>query len=186
MSLILASQSPRRRELMRIITEDYVVRPSDFDESLISEAEPCALVRHLAFEKANAVSHTAEDVVVGCDTVVALNGEIFGKPRDKEHGRRMMRALSGNTHSVVTGVCVLRGEERRSFECETKVTFYPLTPGEIEDYLSTPEPYDKAGGYGIQDRGGLFVERVEGDYNNVVGLPVAQLYRLLRTMGAVR
>lgn len=182
-NLILASQSPRRRELMRLISADFIVRPSDFDESAVAESDPITLVRRLARGKAAAVEHAPEDIVIGCDTVVTLDGKIFGKPHSREDARRMMETLSGRTHSVITGVCVLLGDSVRQFECETRVTFYPLTVGEIESYISTDEPYDKAGGYGIQERGGLFVERIEGDYSNVVGLPVAGLYRLLRSIG---
>ena len=178
--IILASKSPRRIELMRLIAPDVLVRPSHFDESQIHESNPALLVRRLAYEKASAVGAENAAIVIGCDTVVALGHEIFGKPRDKMDEIRMLRALSGNTHSVLTGVCLLIDGERRSFECESQVTFFPLTEAEMEEYASSEEPYDKAGGYGIQGKGGLFVERISGDYNNVVGLPVGQLNRILR------
>lgn len=179
-TIILASKSPRRIELMRLITPDFIVRPSDFDESQVREDSPTQCVRRLAFEKANAVQAENNEIVIGCDTAVVLGNDIFGKPRDKADEIRMLRMLSGNTHSVLTGVCLLEKGRRHSFECESLVTFFPLTDAEIEEYASSDEPYDKAGGYGIQGTGGLFVERISGDYNNVVGLPVGQLNRRLR------
>lgn len=182
MALILASQSPRRRELLKLITEDFLVRPSDFDEDLVEEKDPAELVKLLAREKARSVEYTPEDVVIGCDTVVALDGRVFGKPADREVAREMLRQLSGKTHIVLSGVCVIAKGREISFVTETKVTFYPLTEEEIEAYLDTGEPFDKAGAYGIQGKGGLLVREIWGDYNNVVGLPVASLAKILRKM----
>jgi septum formation protein len=179
MRVILASKSPRRIELMRWITEDFLVCPSLFDESGVAEPDPERLVLALAEGKARALPRAAQDIVIGCDTVVALDGRVFGKPKDLPQAREMIRALSGRTHSVLTGVCILCGGESTRFCSETKVEFYPLTEDEIERYIHTEEPYDKAGGYGIQERGGLFVRGICGDYNNVVGLPVSELARRL-------
>lgn len=179
MKLVLASKSPRRIELIRQIEEDVIVRPSDFDESTVSVSDPEALVLALSEGKARAVPRASDEIVIGCDTVVALSGQIFGKPHSVEEARAMMHALSGKTHSVFTGVCVLGEDFCERFFNETQVTFYPLSEEEIEAYIATPEPYDKAGGYGIQERGGLFVREIRGDYNNVIGLPVAALARIL-------
>ena len=199
MKLVLASQSPRRLELMKLISSDlaadglldtpnFTVIPSDFDESGVEETSPTALVRRLAYEKASAVRGlcNAEDIIIGCDTVVTLDGGIFGKPSGREDAVRMLSALSGRTHTVLTGVCILYGEQSLRFESASDVTFFALTPGEIESYCDTPEPYDKAGSYGIQERGSLFVEQIAGDYNNVVGMPASALYRELKKLLAKR
>ena len=178
-NLILASSSPRRLELLSLITPKFQVIPSDFDERKITITEPFLLVRTLSFSKASTISSTSDDIVIGCDTVVFCEGEILGKPEHPEQAYTMMEKLSGKTHSVITGVCVLHNHVVHQFECETLVTFMTLTPAEIESYIATDEPYDKAGGYGIQGKGGLFVEKIEGDYANVVGLPVSKLNRLL-------
>lgn len=137
------------------------------------------LVRKLAYEKAKAVKKIREGVIIGCDTVVAYENEVFGIPKDKSEAETMLRKLSGSTHSVITGVCVLEGEERYSFECETRVSFFPIDEKALFSYLSSDEPYDKAGGYGIQGKASVFVSHIEGDYFNVVGLPVSRLFNLL-------
>lgn len=178
--LILASQSPRRIELMRLITPDFEVRPSHFDEGGVTADTPAGLASALALGKARAAGALPEDIVIGCDTVVACGGRVFGKPKTRGEARRMLTALSGGVHSVVTGVCVLHRGGTERFTCETEVTFFPLREEEIEAYIRTDEPYDKAGGYGIQGRGGLFAERIDGDYYNVVGMPLSRLYRVLR------
>lgn len=177
--LILASRSPRRKELMKLISEDFTVLPSSFDEESISEQDPFLLVRVLALSKASTVEANENDIVIGCDTVVALEDEIFGIPKTKADAIRTLTRLSGKTHSVVTGVCVRSGGRIDTFECETLVSFFDLSAEEIERYVSTTEPYDKAGGYGIQGKGCLLVKKIEGDYQNVVGLPISRLYRLL-------
>ena len=133
----------------------------------------------LAQKKAESVPHAADEAVVGCDTVVALENEVLGKPENRADAKRMLDALSGKTHAVYTGVCVLYGEKQLVFAERTDVTFFALSEEEIESYLDTEEPYDKAGAYGIQGRAALFVERITGDYNNVVGLPAARLARTL-------
>lgn len=184
--LILASRSPRRKELMKLITDDFTVSPSNFDEDSIVEQDPFLLVRVLSLSKASTVEADEDDIVIGCDTVVSLDDEIFGIPKTKEEAARMLRRLSGKTHSVVTGVCVRSGGKIDSFECETLVTFFDLSEEEIEGYVKTSEPYDKAGGYGIQGIGGLFVKKIEGDYQNVVGLPISRLYRLLSEISTAK
>lgn len=180
--LILASRSPRRLELLSLITTDFSVIPSSFDERSITITEPYELVRALSFSKAITIKSESNDIVIGCDTVVFSDGEILGIPQNKEEAYLMMKKLSGKTHSVITGVCVLNDHNVHQFECETKVTFLSLTETEIEDYICTDEPYDKAGGYGIQGKASLFVEKIEGDYSNVVGLPISKLNLLLKSL----
>ena len=180
MSLILASGSPRRQELLKLVTEDFAVCPVDVDETL-PEGMPVEMAAAFLADKkaaAGAVLYP-ENIVLGCDTVVLLGDEIMGKPKDRDDAFRMLRALSGETHSVLTGVSLYLGKQTTVFTSETMVTFYPLTDAEIETYLETGEPFDKAGAYGIQGKGSLLVERIEGDYFNVVGLPVAALSRQL-------
>ena len=181
MSLILASGSPRRKELLKLITEQFAVHPVDADETL-PEGMPVEMAAaYLADLKAHAAAQIfPEDIVIGCDTVVILGDEIMGKPKDREDARRMLRALSGETHSVLTGCSLFHGKQTTVFTNETLVTFYQLSDDEIEAYLDTGEPFDKAGAYGIQGKGSFLVEQIEGDYFNVVGLPVAALSRQLR------
>jgi len=179
--LILASASPRRAALMRLITPDFTVQPSRFDESSVRRAVPSELTAALARGKAGEVAaRFPEAVVVGCDTVVERDGKVFGKPASPEDAYRMLLALSGGVHTVLTGVCVLFPGGEEHLVSETRVKFYPLSEEEIRAYILTGEPYDKAGGYGIQEKGGLFVEEIQGDYYNVVGLPVARVYRILQ------
>ena len=179
--MILASQSPRRRELLKYITDDFAVKVSDVDETLPNGASPSAAVVYLSQIKARPFAAVG-DTVIGADTVVAIDGKILGKPTDKADAAAMLRELSGTTHSVFTGVTVIKDNHERSFYCETKVKFYPLTDSEIERYIATGEPLDKAGAYGIQGYGSLLVEGIEGDYFNVVGLPVSRLNRFLMEM----
>ena len=181
--LILASQSPRRRELLGRITEQFLVRPTGCDESFTC-ADPAEHARQLALRKcAAAVAESAsEDAVIAADTVVFLEGVLLEKPGSKAEARAMLRRLSGHTHIVCTGVAVAYKGETRSFVQQTRVTFHELSDSLIDWYVATGEPMDKAGAYGIQGKGALLVEGIEGDYFNVVGLPVAPLYRLLLEM----
>ena len=180
MSLILASGSPRRQELLKLVTEDFAVCPVDVDETLPTGMPVEMAAAFLADKKAAAgAALYPENIILGCDTIVLLGDEIMGKPKDRDDAFRMLRALSGETHSVLTGVSLYLGKQTTVFTSETMVTFYPLTDAEIEAYLETGEPFDKAGAYGIQGKGSLLVERIEGDYFNVVGLPVAALSRQL-------
>lgn len=181
MSLILASGSPRRRELLRMITPDFTVITSDFDESALVAADPKQTAENLAFGKCMVVARQhPEDIVIGCDTVVDYQGQVFGKPADKEDARRMLKAFSGHDHFVHTGVCVWAGGESHTLSATTRVRFYPLSDAQIEAYISTGEPYDKAGGYGIQGAAALFCEEIEGCYYNIMGLPVSRLARMLQ------
>jgi septum formation protein len=181
-NLILASRSPRRVELLRLITDQFEPMPSHFDESTIILTQPNELVKALGYHKAKVIFEEHRDAtVIGCDTVVSLDGEIFGIPTDKAHAVEMLQKLSGRTHLVSTGVCILSKNEVCQFVVETKVTFYALTEAEIEAYCNTKEPFDKAGAYGIQGKASLFVESIEGDYFSVMGFPVAKINRALQS-----
>lgn len=180
MKIVLASGSPRRKELISIICSSFEIRPSQADETLPKNIATEKAAEYLAKVKAEAAEMNSGETVIGCDTVVAVDGEILGKPHDREDCRRMLKMLSGRSHFVYTGVCI-RGESGVDcFTEKTEVTFYPLTDNEIEEYMDSGEPFDKAGGYGIQGKGSVFVKGIKGDYFNVVGLPVARLYRELR------
>ena len=180
MGIILASSSPRRRELMALITPDYTVRTSDVDERAIRAETPALLAQKLAAAKCRAVAESCpEDVVIGCDTVVDVDGTVFGKPHDAEDAKRMLRALSGKTHQVHTGVCIAKGDRAEHFVDSCKVTFFPLGEEEIALYTATPEPYDKAGAYAIQGRAALWLDRIEGDYYTIMGLPVSRTVQTL-------
>ncbi len=174
--IILASQSPRRRELLKYITEDFEVKVSDVDETLPEGIPPKEAVEYLSYIKALPFRNE-KDIVIGADTVVAIDNQILGKPADESDAGRMLKMLSGRTHSVFTGVTVLKGEHRDTFSVETKVTFFELRDKEIDRYIATKEPMDKAGAYGIQGYGSLLVKSINGDYFNVVGLPISELNR---------
>ncbi len=183
--MILASQSPRRKELLGFITSDFSVIPAAGEERIPEGASPEETVLALSRQKAEEIfaEHKGE-TIIGADTVVAIDGEILGKPRDEAHAAEMLRKLSGRVHSVFTGVCVIFPDG--SLECfaeETKVEFYELTEREIADYIATGDPMDKAGAYGIQGFGALLVEGIQGDYFNVMGLPVCMLGQTLKEFG---
>ena len=184
MHFILASASPRRRELLEGLGVAFSVRPAKGEEhpapGLSAGETAAALSRVKCLEVAAAAS--PEDVVIAADTVVCFAGEIFGKPHDEGDARRMLRALSGAEHKVFTGVTVSRGGEVLTDVEETVVRFRPLTDAEIDAYIQTGEPMDKAGAYGIQGRAALFVEGICGDYFNVVGLPLCKLGILLKKL----
>ena len=183
---ILASKSPRRQELIGYILSDFTVIVSDVEEILPDGIAPEDVAAYLAQIKARAVaSQYPDDVVIGADTVVILDGEVLGKPRDKDDAFRMLRALSGKTHTVITGCAISQNGEETSFSDVTRVEFYPLSDREILDYIATGEPFDKAGAYGIQGRGSVLVKRIEGDFFNVMGLPVARLKRELERFAAL-
>ncbi|MBQ3552600.1 MAG: septum formation inhibitor Maf [Clostridia bacterium] len=184
--LILASASIRRRELFSMIGLKYEVIPSlaDEDAPLLPPGE---FVEQLAFFKANSVFEQQKDkgdcCVVGCDTIVEIDGKIIGKPRDEADACRILRLLSGRTHTVYTGICVMRGNITDIRHDTTRVTFSKLTDAEIKAYVATGEPMDKAGAYGIQGVGGVLVCGVEGCYFTVVGLPLPMLYDMLKKAG---
>lgn len=182
--VILASQSPRRHELLKMAGIRHEVITCDCDENVSCDG-PADLVCRLSDIKASAVCETlrGEDaVVIGSDTIVYYDGTVLGKPKDPEDAYRMLSALSGNSHSVFTGVTVIdaRSGRKETFYEETAVFFYDVSEEEIRAYIETGEPLDKAGSYGIQGRGSFLVRRIEGDYYTVVGLPVAHLIRVLK------
>ncbi len=178
--VILASRSPRRQELIRHITEEFEVMVSCVDEVLPEGISPEDAPVYLARLKADTVasSHPGR-VVIGADTVVILDDEILSKPTDSSDAFAMLSRLSGRTHTVVTGCCITDGVRTVCFSEKTRVTFYRLTDREIAEYIATGDPFDKAGAYGIQGGAMLFVRGIEGDYFNVMGLPVGLLYRKL-------
>lgn len=183
-TLILASGSPRRRELLQSLGLRFVVRPVDLDETHRSDEAPEAYVRRLASAKARARGQAGE-LVLGADTIVVLDGEILGKPQNPADAQRMLRRLAGREHSVFTGVSLWEPErsQHASEVDRSRVRLSPLREEEIEWYVATGEPLDKAGGYAVQGVGALFVDSVEGNYSNVVGLPVPTTYRLFATLG---
>lgn len=176
--LILASKSPRRKELLSLITTDFAVRAADADEALPEGISPEKAVVYLSELKAKAV-YNGVDTVLGADTIVVLDGKILGKPRTDDEAYSMLKTLSGREHSVYTGVTILHPKKSGSFFRETKVFFNELSDEEIWDYIKTGECCDKAGAYGIQGYASRFVDSINGDYFNVVGLPVSALYHAL-------
>ena len=183
MKLILASASPRRRELLEKLQIPFEVIVSDCDETLPDGIPAESAAELLAVRKAAAVANAhPEAVVIGADTTVILDEEILGKPADEADCKRMLHALSGRQHKVITGVGIFWAGHSLSFSDETAVQFYPLTDAEINAYAASEEPYDKAGAYGIQGQGALLVAGIHGDYYNVMGLPVARLARQLRDL----
>lgn len=181
MKLILASKSPRRIELLKQIHEDFLIEPAVGEEIVPEGAAPAETVMALAKAKAEEVAAKhPHDLVIGSDTVVAIDGQILGKPRDHAHCVEMIRRLSGRRHQVYTGVALALNGQCELFYDMTEVEFYPLSEEEIQWYASLEEPYDKAGSYGIQGKGSLLVKGIHGDYFNVVGFPVAMAARKLR------
>ncbi len=177
MKLVLASKSPRRSEILKNAGIEFEVRVSDADETVPDGIKPEDAVVFLAARKAMAVERRCGETVLGADTVVVLDDEILGKPKDKEDAFNMIKRLSGRVHSVFTGVCAVGDNGSLTFAEETKVEFYPLTDNEINEYINTDEPYDKAGSYGIQGIASKFIRGISGDYFNVVGLPMSSIYK---------
>lgn len=189
--IYLASASPRRQELLRQLALDFEAIPSNLDEVPQPGERPQDYVARVARDKARHVMRRIREQgltphpVLGADTEVVLDGEILGKPRDREHGLDMLRRLSGRTHEVLSGVCVLHGEREHPALNVSRVTFRPLAAAEIAAYWDTGEPAGKAGAYAIQGRAAAFIERLEGSYSGVMGLPLYELAGILREMGKV-
>ena len=189
--IVLASASPRRRELLKQIGLKFDIMPSHIEEVLRGDS-PAENVKGLAMDKAKDIYDqlTSEGVkdllVIGADTVVALEQEILGKPKDEEDALRMLRFLQGNTHQVYTGVCLITSNGIESFYGKTDVTMYPATDEQLKAYIATSEPMDKAGGYGVQGLGAVLVQKIHGDYNNVVGLPVAEIWQRMNAHGIMK
>jgi septum formation protein len=181
--LVLASGSPRRAALLARLGLTAIVRPSDVDETPQPDESPDDLVRRLAALKAMAAAASDEEVVLAADTEVVLDGAVLGKPTDHDHAAAMLRRLSGRAHQVITGVAARRGPLVHVDAVHTTVVFRDLTDAELAWYLDTGEPFDKAGGYGLQGAGAALVARIEGSDTNVIGLPLAETVALLREVG---
>ncbi|MCI9609303.1 MAG: septum formation protein Maf [Oscillibacter sp.] len=184
--IVLASGSPRRRELLeRIGVTDFVVRTPEVEESFPEGLTPEKVVAYISREKADAAAKLCgpEEIVITADTMVFLDQARLGKPRDEAHALEMLTALQGRRHTVCTGVSVCQGLKRLTETESTDVFFRPATEAELRRYIATGEPMDKAGAYGVQGRGALLVERLEGDFFNVMGLPVLRLARMLEKFG---
>ena len=180
MAVILASASPRRKELLSFITDEFSVLPSGVEEIVPEKLSVCKIPEYLAKLKALDIANkNPNDTVIGADTSVILGKTVLGKPKDREDARNMLLMLSGKTHKVITGCAVVKNGGCKSFSVVSKVKFQKLSINEIEAYLDTSEPYDKAGSYAVQGRAGAFVEYIKGDYFNIVGLPIAKLKKYI-------
>lgn len=179
--IILASQSPRRKEILEKSGYPFTIDVADIDESIQPNVPIEEEIQRLAFEKAKKVLERHPDaIVVGSDTVVVCDGEVLGKPNDKEDARRMLEALSDNTHQVITGLCVISSDEVEKRVSISDVHFQKMSPEEIEAYLQTEEPMDKAGAYAIQGYVGKFIDQIHGDYYAIMGLPLSLVYEILK------
>ncbi len=179
MQLILASASPRRRELLGLFHIPFLIRVADIDETMAPEKAPFDEVARVSREKALAVTREPEDIVIAADTIVVCQGRVLGKPRDAREAAEMLRLLSGRDHQVMTGCTIARGEKTLTFTEVTDLHFRELSEKEIAGYVASGEPMDKAGAYGIQGGAALFCEKMVGDYYNVMGLPVCRLWQEL-------
>ena len=182
MKLILASQSPRRKELLSLFGLPFTVCVADIDETMDPGKPACEEVARVSRCKALAVPREKEDVVIAADTIVVCQGQVLGKPRSEQQAYEMLSLLSGRDHQVMTGVTVLRGAKEEVFTEITDLHFRPLSHREIENYIRTGEPMDKAGSYGIQGGAAMFCEKMSGDYYNVMGLPVCRLGQVLKRL----
>ncbi len=182
--IILASASPRRQELLKLIYSDFEVMPADIEEIVRKTIELEQYPEYLALKKSRHIAEKrpVDDVVIGCDTGVFIDDIMLGKPQNKEQAAEMLKLLSGRTHKVITGCSIFYKGQNISFSETTEVEFYRLTDTDISEYIATGEPMDKAGAYGIQGKGALLVKKINGDYYNVVGLPVGQLKQKLRLL----
>jgi septum formation protein len=182
MQLILASQSPRRKELLGLFHIPFTVRVADIDEAMDASKAPAEEVARVSKDKAMAIPRNEEDVVIAADTIVVLGNQVLGKPKDAAHAESMLRALSGRDHQVMTGVTVLKGDTCLTHTEITDIHFRELSDSEIRNYVASGEPMDKAGAYGIQGGAALFADSMHGDYYNVMGLPVCRLFLMLKTI----
>ena len=182
--LILASSSPRRQQLLSELGLTFTIRKPEIDEKSVSLPTPKETVERLAQLKAqNIPLESTDEIVLAADTIVVCDGKIFEKPNDKAEALEMMRSYSGKKHDVITAVAIRSIEKEVVFSVTTTVEFWPLTEDEIKGYINTDEPYDKAGAYGIQGLARIFIKQIEGDYFNVVGLPISYVIRELRNFG---
>ena len=179
--IILASSSPRRCEIMKLLGKEFKVDSIEVDETIEESKSVQDNVKRLAYLKAKAVAKKyPNDLVIGADTVVCLNDKIIGKPENVEHARVILKSLSGTSHEVVTGVCIIKGRNQICFETQTLVYMNQISDYEIEQYIKTNEPMDKAGAYGIQGKGAVFVKEIRGDFYNVMGLPINRIYNIIK------
>lgn len=188
MQIVLASGSPRRKELLEMLgLENMLIIPAVGEERAPEGAGPEELVKALSAQKAMeiAAQRDEDDVIIGADTIVWVNGQVFGKPHSEEEAAQMLRVLSGNTHEVYTGVTVIKGDSVISEAERSLVHFRPLSEAEISAYIATKEPMDKAGAYGAQGKAALFVRGIEGDFFNVMGLPLCRLGEMLKKQGVI-
>lgn len=185
MSIILASKSPRRQELLKLLGLEFTVHTADIDEHMDPSLPPEQEVARVSAEKARAVAKDCaeEDIIISADTIVVIDGQILGKPKSEADAIRMLNLLSGRRHEVMTGLTVLSGGQCQTRVVRTGIEFRRLTDREIDAYVATGEPMDKAGAYGIQGRGAVLVEKINGCYNNVVGLPLSLLYLMMQRLG---
>ena len=185
MAIILASKSPRRQELMRLLGLEFTIHTADIDETMNPALPPEQEVARVSGLKAAEIAKTADadDVIVAADTIVVVDGAVLGKPKDKADAQRMLRLLSGRGHEVMTGLSVWHEGQLRQQVVKTRVHFRPMTDAEIAAYIATGEPMDKAGSYGIQGYGAIFIDHLEGDYFSVMGLPLCPLEHLLQGCG---
>lgn len=184
--IILASGSPRRKQILEQVGLNFTVEVSDYEEKSIPGVSPSEFVETLSLEKANVVAKNHNDaIIIGADTIVVLDNQILGKPKTKQDAREILKKLSGNTHSVFTGFTIIDTVNKRTItnHVETKIRFKNLSEEEILAYIETGEPMDKAGAYGVQDKGALFVEHIEGDYSSVMGLPIVKIFEILKELG---
>ena len=180
MNVILASQSPRRKELLGLLNIPFTIRVADIDEAMDPALDPALEVVRVSRLKAQAIEKSPADIVIAADTIVVCGGRVLGKPADAADAKAMLQMLSGKAHQVITGLCVAQGDRYITHAEVTDVYFRTLTETEIDDYIQTKDPLDKAGSYGIQSGGAIFVEKIVGDYYNVVGLPVCRLHQILK------
>ena len=182
MSVILASQSPRRRELLGLFHIPFEIQAADIDETMDPDLPAGQEVSLVSRSKAMAIAADDDQIIIAADTIVVVDGRVLGKPQSPDHARQMLKSLSGRDHQVMTGIAVRRGSQCAVCTEVTDVTFRPLTDAEIDAYIATGEPMDKAGAYGIQGGAALFCEKLHGDYYNVMGLPVCRLGLMLKSM----
>jgi septum formation protein len=181
MNIILASTSPRRQDLLKQFELPFTLREQKADESLITESDPQQKVKRLAELKAASIPVYDDEIVITADTIVSLDDKIFEKPKNIEDAKYMIQSLSGRCHQVYTAVVLQSSTKSEKILSKTDVYFYDLDDSEINDYVCSSEPYDKAGAYGIQSSGAKFVKKIDGDYNTIVGLPAAEVYRTIKS-----
>lgn len=181
MNIILGSASPRRKELLEMIGYDFLIDPSKADEDIKNYKNPTDFVRKASVKKAHVVSKNhPDDLIICADTIVVIDNEILGKPHSKEEARKMIEKISGRSHDVLTGVSIYYKNIKKTFSSRTKVYITPLSNEEINNYIETKEPYDKAGAYAIQGIFGKYIEKIQGDYYNVMGLPINKVYNIIK------